>query len=126
MREIKFRAWDVLGKKMIHEVWEIGFGLTEDSESWLVGDDQQIKNFKLMQYTGLKDRNGVDIYEGDVLSGVDMHNLEVIKIKYGWGTKFIDDGQTNIDPFDDALFEDFDCEVIGNIYQNPDLLKEGA
>ncbi len=49
MRTIKFRAWDNLQKRMIKEVWEIGFGTREDTERWLVGDDVNIKNYELMQ-----------------------------------------------------------------------------
>ena len=61
MRPIKFRAWDIDNKKMIPE--EGGFYLgSADSE--MVG----IEGYSIMQYTGLKDKNGKEIYEGDTVT----------------------------------------------------------
>lgn len=118
MREIKFRAWD--SSKMTSQIrLEFAHGLrlvsTDNLGFDMVGDDKCI----LMQFTGLKDKNGVEIYEGDVIED-DTWWYEVI-----WN-------------IEDARFELRDIHnqehvglpelgkyhfVQGNIYQNPELLK---
>jgi len=125
MREIKFRAWDIKAKSMINEVWEIGLGSKNNPESWLVGDDRQIDSFELMQYTGLKDKNGKEIYEGDIVKS----NLE----SNDWIFVHLTDKEDE-DGFRIFYIEDIfsrqkithrdDLEVIGNIYENSKLLEE--
>ncbi len=56
MREIKFRAWDAVANQMKNNI--------QDCMDWLLYEP---KRFKLMQYTGIKDKNGKEIYEGDVV-----------------------------------------------------------
>ena len=104
-REIKFRAWD--GERM-KDVTSIG---------WIDGEVDYIStpkisapadDFVLMQYTGLKDKNGKEIYEGDVLKGRYNGAVE-------WSTSSVCYGG----------WTDFwkESEIIGNIYENPDLIK---
>ena len=105
MREIKFRAWDKDLKKL--------------TEPFYVGSQISMICEPEMQYTGLKDKNGKEIYEGDILRDdrVDEYNLYEIKWnEYG----------TYADGLEDEIWEDVAndyLEVIGNIYENPELLK---
>ena len=126
MREIKFRAWDFQNNSM-HEVniMMIGFGSSSynypnEGEEADVGTMDT--NRVLMQYTGLKDKNGKEIYEGDILlypnTGYDPSRgdnpNELSKVIFKDGGFYADDY---------GVYEiDLECEVIGNIYENPELL----
>lgn len=136
-REFKFRVWD--GEKMTDKI-ELHFahGLrlvsTSDLGFETIGDDKCI----LMQYTGLKDRNGVEIYEGDILQGVyqesegggwySEHNVRgKVYFDQYWGVKFDcrDHTQRTAEYWKDISPTKRECrdvEVIGNIYENPELL----
>ena len=111
MREIKFRAWD--GKELIlwKELLEDYYGLEELGNSW-----------KWMQYTGLKDKNGKEIYEGDIVKHpIYPRNLQVIWLDGKYVSKFeaSKDGKHGFETIALTI-----CEVIGNIYENPELVKE--
>lgn len=145
-RKIKFRAWDKACKTMIDDYAEIGgygelYAKKFHPSSY---SDKSVPNLILLQYTGLKDKNGKDIYEGDILSFAgnmtadDTFSFEPNGFIYDedsihqvvWNEKL-------------ALWElDFDekdppkykrdtrylmtaghCKIIGNIHQNPELLE---
>lgn len=121
-REIKFRAWN--GKGLITNSTDFKFYVREGRCYWLEDDGKETwlastSEWPLMQYTGLKDKNGVEIYEGDIIDdkGVTWY------VEFGNGrytlrcTCHYPDG-------DFYVFEDSPgYEVIGNIYENPELLK---
>lgn len=123
-REIKFRAWDKYENK-IRKVRGINF---TNKDLWLEIEDNRIMgaNFfevELMQYTGLKDRNGKEIYEGDILRVYDDFFRDGLDDMYGV-VKF-DNGRFYLNTFKPYYNETWIYfEVVGNIYENKDLLEE--
>lgn len=118
MREIKFRAWDRDEKKWTH-YFNIGpLGTVVD----LAGDEYL--NCELMQYTGLKDKNGTEIYEGDVVR-MDAGTDEAAICTVSWlddGFVLIGDGY-NAEHLYPQIRDGRFGEVIGNLYENPELLR---
>lgn len=117
-REIKFRAWDKYENK-IRKVRGINF---TNKDLWLEIEDNRIMgaNFfevELMQYTGLKDRNDKEIYEGDI---VRYFKDELGIVKFVAGSSIID-GNTCYESFLELGGE---IAIVGNIYENKDLLEE--
>ena len=131
MREIKFRIWCKQTDEM-HTVERMGF---EEGELWYVEDEDREtqppyfmdrNDSVLMQYTGLKDKNGREIYESDILK--DHGDEGPIYVEYSdehAGFIFVDifdpSGREVYTPMQ-ISYEAF--EVIGNIYRNPELLEE--
>lgn len=128
-RTIKFRAWDKTSNRIINVV-EIHFG--SDGLDIVVWDGEQIayvlhpNQYILMQYTGLKDFNGREIYEDDIIK---TEYGDIVPIRFINGVFegfFNENNDTNFVRVD---FIDIDygleCEVIGNIHQHPHLLKKG-
>lgn len=132
MRDIKFRAWDYDSNTMIYpdSKLETIFCFDRAGLSVYQSDGSELSSFELMQYTGLKDKNGIEIYEGDIIEyHSDVINTfykinkinRVVEYKYGmYGIEGIEKG-THI-PFANILKCNY--KVIGNMYQNPDLLEE--
>lgn len=120
MREIKFRAWDTNSKKMF-DCSKIQDYSLEQVERLNSENDPYTK---FMQYTGLKDKNDVEIYEGDIVkykltSKELIAKVEFNKIKLG--IDFVDDVVKLSYAYNFRQISN--VEVIGNIYENPDLLK---
>jgi len=110
MREIRFRAWDKKNKIMLTEVGVMDNKAVklEDGE-W--GELLFFSGLIIMQYTGLSDKNGKEIYEGDI-----------IKIKENHEVVFRG-GCFMILNFPVSFYRKNDIEVIGNVWENPELLK---
>ena len=127
MREIKFRAWDKSAMVVVdHITWGNGVdGLSEVNH-------EMPRWFNLMQYTGLKDKNGVEIYEGDILTPchykkITFANCIVIFKKGMFCFKICKPFISEIKPLYKSMnlgrSAGNDYEVIGNIYENPELLE---
>ena len=125
MREIKFRAW-VKDRKAIFEVVLINYVtkkvtyLLERVGHLLNIRHDKFNDVELMQYTGLKDKNGKEIYEGDIFYTGSKKILYIVEwIDCGLkGRQIKNKSWVGLDYWKD------DIEVIGNIYENPELLKE--
>jgi hypothetical protein len=114
MREFKFRAWHPVFKMMSDNVLELDF--QNDVIRCLPGwPNNRLSNVVLMQFTGLHDKNGTEIYEGDILreDSSNLGKLGNIPVKFSNGA-FLLDGKLLMDH---ALQN----EVIGNVHENPDL-----
>lgn len=114
MREIKFRAWDSERQTM-----ENKSALAFSKYGVVLYDYEQ-----LMQYTGLKDKNEVEIYNKDIIK--DGSRLWIVEISslYGVVLRLLKDKKITRPyvKFEKHLIIDF--EVIGNLYENPELLKD--
>ena len=135
MREIKFRIWNKVKKDMIY-LLKADTSITEGAHFAIVfeernhsGEVYPIEDLEVLQFTGLHDNNGKEIYEGDYIK---LHGG--LRLEY-----YPDNGAViyNISSFvmkaknDSDVFQHFslnysdgtEIEVIGNIYENPELLK---
>jgi uncharacterized phage protein (TIGR01671 family) len=109
MREIRFRAWDEDEKMMVQ--WN------ELRDTQLFNDGFDNDHCVLMQFTGLKDKNGKEIYEGDIVKGK----------KYTGPVEYYLDGfRIYSDPCSEGLADwGYDeREVIGNVFENEELLHD--
>lgn len=115
-REIKFRMWNDYDKKMIHwnELLEKNLANIFTIPSY---------NKWLMQYTGLHDKNGKEIYEGDIVKITGSKEIDIGKVIYEYDGFTVD--VMNMDRFYGRvhLLEKF-TEVIGNVFENGDILND--
>lgn len=132
MREIKFRAWDKLKKIMLNNVEGMHFDISESGVEQIYAlstskefelNWRPINIIELMQYTGLKDKNGKEIYEGDIVRWYEVPVENIISGSVYWhkslGTWFI----KSIIEYHLGLVNMGGCEVIGNKFENPELIK---
>jgi hypothetical protein len=126
MREIKFRAWLKEERKMVNvETLFIGinrlcFGNSKTEDLFF----RDFEEVELMQYTGLKDKNGKEICENDLISCKKYKNIVVFFENGCFEVKYSKNDTTNIICALDTLLEKYMCQVSGNIYENPELLEK--
>jgi uncharacterized phage protein (TIGR01671 family) len=126
MRELKFRAWSKNANQWASDTALqelITIGIPDESNSGIFDvHDYGLQKFELMQYTGLKDKNGKEIYEGDIVVEYYQPYNDTDDFKRGdpkevkWSTSYKPG-------FDLPTQISENIEVIGNIYENPELLK---
>lgn len=134
MKNIKFRAWDNISKRMImfdnhktgilYSCGEFFVSTGYDSHDNPTFDVNTYGVFEVMQYTNLKDKNGKEIFEGDVLINKDSKK-GVFQVKYllcGYDAVYKGNFALSLYP---VLNELDGCEIIGNIHQDKELLNNG-
>jgi uncharacterized phage protein (TIGR01671 family) len=116
MRKISFRAYSK-GQKKIFQVSNINFVTGEIQWFGFGQETPPLNDFILMQYTGQKDKNEKMIYDGDIVEWNEGENKKPVY----WDNKecsfYVGDEDEGY------LLHELDCEIIGNIYENPDILK---
>jgi uncharacterized phage protein (TIGR01671 family) len=127
-REIKFRAWD---KRL---EWMFPVVSFNDEQVFEKDEWHERKDCALMQYIGLTDKNGVEIYEGDIVKAFLDCFAEVKFGEYSveggdyysnqTTAGFYIDYKTGRMKGDTSRIDNDECEVIGNTYENPELLKD--
>ena len=120
-REIKFRIWDIENKEML-KVQELDFESTFYGGRIAIRPDQYNDYFDtedmiLMQYTGIDDKNGKEIYEGDIVKYENMTG----KIMFFNGS-FIMSNFEETEEWELGVINE-ELEIMGNIYDNPELLE---
>src|SRR5699024_7946085 len=133
MREIKFRAWDKESKRILN-IARFDFADHTVYSHLFACDGYLAENLKIMQYTGLKDKNGTETYGGDRVKINELWS-EITGGNVGdtirtWFVEYIMSGFFLRDVLDEeyeedlgmALINDDECEVIGNIYEHPHLI----
>nr|DAQ60784.1 MAG TPA: YopX protein [Caudoviricetes sp.] len=130
----KYRAWDVLAEKMIDEILMISFIRKEIIGKFSDGstsvplkfeDERNGEDVILMQSTGLRDKNGKEIFEGDILDYKGRKALVRWHGSYAsFIYRFVDELQKRNTEWKPLYLAYMKCEIIGNIYENPELLED--
>lgn len=136
MREILFRAKETFNGKWVEGYYEFGYDAETEEPAhymWVLnhtekyGDMFMVIPETVAQYTGLTDKNGKKIFDGDILvfcKGA-THPIKVYWDGLGW--KFLRNGKNIEDAFECNTIDHIRfCEIIGNIHDNPELLSKGA
>lgn len=126
----KFRAWDKARNEMNYKVmvgncdtddenWTCPIIWIEEEKDWLHFDDYEC----IMQSTGLKDKNGKEIFEGDIVKmAKDVYSEPTYYkvVRHRGGAYRLESKQHGCE----LWLRHTDCEVVGNIYENPELLED--
>lgn len=120
MREIKFRCWDRFKQRWSnYKINDDTVYFMDKNTGVLYGSyNKRYKDFNLMQYTGIKDKNGKEIYEGDIV--FESSGEEYFKVVFEDGSFRLESEEYSL------LLKNYAhiCEVVGNIYENLELIKE--
>ena len=122
MREIKFRAWDKENEKMMKVS-----SLHLENKEISVKENGTFRLFRmqdLMQFTGVKDKNGKEIYENDLISCNKYKNIVVFFENGCFKVKYSKNDTTNVTCTLDTFLEKYKCKISGNVYENKNLLEE--
>ena len=129
-REIKFRAWDKYSKDPKNH--KMVYPNNGDFISWHAPSNWK-SCYYVMQYTGLKDKNRNEIYEGDILLDTLTKCLLIVRFGHnrnggynGWFAEYINIDRNGFSAINGDYGSDINSqiEVIGNIYENPELLNQ--
>ena len=120
VREIKFRAWDNTSKKMIYDS---SFSSSHKIMTWhgTVYNNGKVQDYVMLQYTGLRDKNNVEIYEGDIWK----RETFIARVGFGfsgWALWCMAES-SGCYQYPSFYSNAVTGEVIGNIYENPELIK---
>lgn len=124
MRELKFRVWHPDDYRIYY------FSNFAEIVDWQRGDEYRLENeegrmVNYMQYTGLKDRNGVEIFEGDIVEYIDGEYSFVGVVKNSIFGLYARDDKDNykFEDFADENTMTAEVKILGNIYENKDLIE---
>lgn len=143
MRDIKFRAWDNVANEMfycgeeIDVIFQLGSEGIECTDIRNIGPSgdgvNSMEHLIYMQYTGLKDKNSKEIYEGDILefnnNGYELtagnrdDDIVLAKVKYSCGAWLLKEAYGQLDDLYTVLVNDEEAEVVGNVFEKPELLE---
>lgn len=125
-REVKFRAWHTIEKEMLHNFWldskDGAIQAWKDTIGTNGDGEQYSQDYILMQYTGFRDKNGKEIYEGDIVKIKEGAIFEVkwFAEKVMYCLAFIPEGHRAFNLTSTSIRG---YEIMGNIYENPELLS---
>lgn len=125
-REIKFRIWDKICDRFFNNDYNYPVIITNSGKIGILVDDfnfeefkkDELKNIVISEYTGLKDKNEKEIYDGDIL--FESFGERYYKVVFENGSYRAEFEEYSLDLIDVAHC----CEIVGNIFENPELYEQ--